>query len=165
MSQPFLGEIRMFGFQFAPRGWAACNGQMLAISQNSALFSLLGTTYGGNGQTTFALPNLQSRTPMHFGSGFTQGQAAGSENVTLISSQMPQHNHTANAATTGTQPSPTGGVWGQPEAFAVYNASGGAVMAADSLAVAGGNQPHPNLQPYLVINFCIALQGIFPSRN
>jgi microcystin-dependent protein len=168
MSEPFLGEIRIFGFNFAPRGWAFCNGQLLAISQNTALFSLLGTTYGGNGQTTFALPNLQSRVPVHFGQGpglssYSLGQAAGVESVTLIASQLPAHNHTVNAST---QSDITGNPTGNfPAGGASYDTTANTTMNGAMVGGGGGNQPHENLQPYLALNFCIALAGIFPSRN
>lgn len=172
MATPFLGQIQMFGFAFAPRGWAQCNGQTLPIAQNQALFSILGVTYGGNGTTTFLLPNLQGRAPLHFGptptTGLTPralGNVGGVENVTLTGAQMPSHTHAvaANtaAATLGT---PTGNLWAQGS----YSASGGSPMAGGvqgAIGLSGNNQPHPNLSPYLVINFCIALQGIFPSRN
>lgn len=167
MAQPFIGQIRTFAFGFAPRGWAQCNGQLLQISQNQALFSLLGTTYGGNGTTNFALPNLMGRTPLHFGTGpglspRTLGEVAGTEGVTLSSAQMPAHNHTVSANTAApTSGTPAGNFWAQGN----YSATGGSAMAAGDIANAGGSQPHPNLSPYLVLNFCIALQGIFPSRN
>lgn len=177
MSQPFLGQLQAFGFGFAPRGWAQCNGQLLPISQYSALFALLGTMYGGNGTNNFALPNLQSRVPMHFGtfSGntYTQGEMGGEENVTLAVSTMPMHNHnfigtSQNADTThpsagtdlantinGTNPGDN------------YYTTGGTPQALNpaELALVGGGQPHTNIQPYLAINWCIAMQGIFPSRG
>lgn len=174
MSQPFLGEIRMFGFNFAPVGWAFCNGQTMAISQNTALFSLIGTTYGGNGVQSFALPNLQSRVPIHQGQGlalspYVIGQQGGVENVTLNSNQMPQHTHTPNCNTNpGDQRGPAGGVWAQEAtgqtATYTQNAPNG-TMSQQAIGMAGGNQPHYNVQPFLVVNFCIALQGIFPSRS
>lgn len=170
MASGFIGEIRMFGFNFPPRFWASCNGQTLLISQNQALFSILGTTYGGNGTTNFLLPNLQGRTPLHSGNGTSSpgltpralGENGGNENVTLITAQMPAHTHTAAANTASpTLGSPAGNLWAQGN----YSASGGSAMAAGDIGNAGGNQPHPNLSPYLVINFCICLFGIFPSRN
>lgn len=167
MSQPFLAQIQMFSFGFPPRGWAQCNGQLLQIAQNQALFSLLGTTYGGNGVTTFGLPNLQGRTPLHFGQGpglsnRVLGQTGGIENVTLLTTQIPAHTHTVSANTAApTLGTPAGNLWAQGN----YSASGGSAMAAGDVGNAGGNQPHPNLSPYLVVNFCIALSGIFPSRN
>ncbi|MGB6687508.1 MAG: tail fiber protein [Terracidiphilus sp.] len=165
MSTPYLGEIRIVSFNFAPKGWALCNGQTLAINQNAALFSLLGTTYGGNGTTTFALPNLQARMPVHVGSGFVQGQAAGEVNVTLITSQLPAHTHTAQGVTSNaSSASATGNAWAVTAQNA-YAASPNTTMAPAAAASAGGSQPHPNMPPYLVLNFVIALQGIFPSRN
>jgi microcystin-dependent protein len=177
MDQPFLGMIAMFGFNFAPRGWAFCNGQLISIQQNTALFSLLGTFYGGNGTTNFALPNLQSRVPIGMGTGpglsnYQIGQTGGTENVTLLSTEMPAHNHlmtasgdgptqaTASGASLGSQ-ARTGGT--MPVIYA--NGATTPVNMASATSVAGGNQPHNNLQPYLAINYSIALQGIFPSRN
>jgi microcystin-dependent protein len=174
MSDPFLGEIRMVGFNFAPRGWALCNGQILSIAQNSALFALLGTQYGGDGRTTFALPNLQSRVPMHWGTGAglsprTIGERAGAENVTLIPNQMPAHTHAAQCSSLkGNTNSPAGKVWskdaGVQSATYTSNAPDGP-MAASAISTAGGNQPHDNMPPYLCVTFVIALQGIFPSRS
>jgi microcystin-dependent protein len=168
MASPFLGQIQIFGFNFAPRGWAFCNGQLLSISQNTALFSLLGTTYGGNGQTTFALPNLQGRVPMHVGQGpgltnRTQGEVAGTETHTLNANEMPVHTHTARASSgDASDTTPVGNVLAGGGAYA---AAPNQAMNALAITTAGGSQPHNNLQPYLVLNFCIALQGIFPSRN
>jgi microcystin-dependent protein len=158
----------MFGFNFAPRGNAFCNGQIMSISQNTALFSLLGTTYGGNGTTTFALPDLRSRVPLHFGQGpglssYSQGQLAGEENHTLITTEMPVHTHTARASSgDATDASPVGNVLA---AGGTYTAAANQNMAAGAITSVGGSQPHNNLQPYLALNFCIALNGIFPSRN
>ncbi|MFL6137941.1 MAG: phage tail protein [Frankiaceae bacterium] len=169
MTEPFIGEIRLFGFNFAPRGWATCSGQILSIAQNTALFSLLGTMYGGNGQTTFALPDLRGRVAISFGQGpglsnYTQGEVSGSENVTLIPQQMPQHNHTVNATSADASANKPGGAF--PSAGGAYNtAPDGTTMAAQMIGMAGGSQPHENRQPYLVLNYCIALEGIFPSRN
>jgi microcystin-dependent protein len=164
MSTPFLAEIRVMSFNFAPKGWAQCNGQLLPINQNQALFSLLGTTYGGDGRVTFGLPNLQGRTPMHMGQGHTLGERAGEENHTLIMSEMPQHNHvavgTSNAATSG---SGSGNLWAK--VTGCYANAPNSSMTPNSLTNTGGSQPHTNLQPYLVLVFCIALQGIFPSQN
>lgn len=179
MSDPFLGEIRMVGFNFAPIGWAFCNGQLLAISQNTALFSLLGTTYGGNGQTNFALPNLQSSVPIHQGQGpglslYSMGQVGGVETVQLTASQMPQHTHFMNvdgAGASATSATPAGHVLANTAARGIpgtnnYAAAGdGSTMLATAISTAGGSLPHTNLQPFLVVNFIIALQGIFPSRN
>jgi len=166
----------MFGGNFAPRGWALCNGQLLSIAQNTALFSILGVTFGGNGQTTFALPNYQGRLPMHWGSGpglspHTLGESAGSETVTLLSTQMPMHNHTLSASTAaGASDDPTGGVLAKPadsdgNAVSAYATTVNTVMNPAAVGIAGGNQPHPNMQPYLCVSFIIALEGVFPSRN
>jgi microcystin-dependent protein len=166
MSTPFLGEVKIFSFSFPPKGWAFCNGQLLAINQNQALFALLGTQYGGNGQTNFALPNLQSRVPIHFGTGFNQGQAGGEEAHTLTGSEMPQHNHllsVSNAA--ASTPIATSNALGLGSSNVYATPGTLTAMAATTVTAQGGSQPHPNLQPYLVLNFCIALQGIFPSRN
>jgi len=168
---PFLGEIMLFAGNFAPNGWALCNGQLLPINQNTALFSLLGTTYGGNGQTTFALPDLRGRAPVHFGQGpglsnFSQGQLAGEENHTLIATEMPAHTHVAHGdAANGTSDTPTGLLPARnPGGIPAYGAGAGALLANTFLANTGGSQPHNNMQPYLVLNYCIAMSGIFPSR-
>ena len=173
MSNPYLGEIRIFGFTFAPAGWALCNGQILSISQNTALFSLLGTTYGGNGQSTFALPNLQGRVPNHFGQGaglstYTQGQVGGVESVTLTVNQMPQHNHLVNATSdTAAAAGPSPKYLGHSPSTPIYvNVPTVVVqMSPGMISITGGSQAHENRQPYLTLNFCISLQGIFPSRN
>ena len=165
MGTPYLSEIRIFSFSFPPKGWAFCNGQLLPISQNQALFTLLGTTYGGNGQTTFALPNLQGRSPVHTGAGLTLGESAGETAVTLTTNQMPTHTHTANAnATASGQSSPAGNYWGNGGQTS-YADSANATMNPAAISTVGGSQPHNNLSPYLTLNFCIALQGIFPSQN
>lgn len=166
MSEPFLAEIRIVGFNFAPRGWALCDGQILPINQNQSLYALLGTTYGGDGQTTFALPDLRGRTPIHVGNGHAEGNKGGEETHTLSTNEMPQHTHTANgttAAATTTGPTDnllagTSGLYGAADGNTV-------TMAGDNLAPAGGGQAHENMQPFLALNFCIALQGLFPSRN
>ncbi len=165
MSEPFLSEIRIMSFNFPPKGWAFCNGQFLPINQNQALFSLLGTTYGGNGQTTFALPNFQGCVPIHVGAGHTLGEKAGSPSVTVSLQQMPQHIHSMQASNTNANVlDPANAVLG-----AVNNEYGPAAnlttLNAASVTNTGGSQPHNNMQPYLVLNFCIALQGIFPSPN
>jgi microcystin-dependent protein len=165
MSNPFLSEIKIVSFNFAPRGWAQCNGQLLPINQNQALFSLLGTTYGGNGQTNFALPNLQGRIPIHMGNGHTQGESSGEENHTLTTSEMAAHTHPVSASNADpNQGLPTGNMWANG-AGAYSSASPDSSMNPASISNAGGSQPHNNLQPFLVLNFVIALQGIFPSRN
>lgn len=174
--EPFLGEIRIVGFNFAPQGWAFCNGQLLPIAQNMALFSLLGTTYGGNGTTTFALPNLQGRLPMHWGqgpglTGRSLGEMAGTETVVMNAQQLPAHVHTVTPlASSGlaTQTAPNGAVLaaglGSKEArFA--NEAGDAPMAAFNSGNAGGNQPLGIMNPFLALSFIIAIQGIYPSRN
>ncbi len=173
MSEPFLGEIKMFAGNFAPRGYAFCSGQILSIAQNTALFALLGTQYGGNGQTTFALPDLQNRTPMFWGQGpgltpRSIGESGGSSNVTLITQQITQHNHqqSANGTIAGDQPSPANNAFGvlgrgRPQ---VYTTTAPTVQMQPT-AIAGSGQPHNNRQPYLGISFIIAVQGIFPSRN
>jgi microcystin-dependent protein len=165
MATPYLGEIRVFSFGYAPKGWAFCNGQTLPITENQALFALLGTTYGGDGITTFQLPNLQGRMPVHLGTGFAQGQKGGESAHTLISSEMPLHNHLANGVTTNaTVAAATGGTWAASTKNP-FSAAANTTMAPSGLASTGGGQPHNNLPPYLTLNFCIALNGIFPSRN
>jgi microcystin-dependent protein len=165
---PFLGEIRMFGGNFAPAGWATCDGQLLPIAQNTALFSLIGTIYGGNGQTTFALPDLRGRLPVHTGSGLAIGQAGGSETVTLTATNLPAHTHVANAASAGTTLGPASQYWAADpgENVAPYAAApDGNVMSGAAIGAQGGSQPHENMQPFLAITFIIALQGIYPSRS
>jgi microcystin-dependent protein len=167
MAEPFLAEIRIFSFNFPPKGWAFCNGQLLPINQNQALFSLLGTMYGGNGQTNFALPNLRGRAPIKVGNGHIQGEAAGATAVTITEQTMPQHLHFAQAVNaTATATIPTNALLLAQGEFEIYRApsSLGAMQAATITSV-GGSQPHTNMMPYLVLNFCIALQGIFPSQN
>lgn len=167
MSQPFIGEIRMFGGNFAPVGWSFCNGAILPIDQNDALFNLIGTTYGGDGQTTFALPDLQSRVPIHVGPGFALGQSGGTESVTLTVSQIPAHAHVPQASSnSGTQNAPGGGVWAVPSSGTIYNTTAPSVtMAAGALGSDGGSQPHDNMVPFLVINFILSLFGVFPSQT
>ena len=172
MAEPFVGEIRMFGFNFAPVGWALCNGQLLPISQNQALFSLLGTTYGGDGTTTFALPNLQSRVPLHQGQGaglsaYAQGQVGGAETVTLAAAQMPGHTHPVKASSSAATSDRPGGRVLARSGSHIYTPEPDTttVMNATMLGAAGGSEPHDNIQPYLAVNFCIALEGIFPARN
>lgn len=166
MSEPFIAEIQMFAFAFAPRGWASCNGQLLPINQNQALFSLLGTTYGGNGQTNFALPDLRSRTPVNPGNEIVLGQVGGVETVTLSNSEIPQHTHTLNASAGAiTGGSPSGTFLTTQPTDAMYTIPANANVSMAGQAASNGSQAHTNIQPYLVVNFCIALQGIFPSRN
>lgn len=169
----YIGTIKVFGFNFAPRGWALCQGQLLPIAQNTALFSLLGTYYGGNGQTTFGLPDLRGRTVVGMGQGpglspYDIGQQGGSETVTLLTTQIPQHNHLLNAySESGDVGSPANALLATTGALdPEYRASGTLVqMAGNAIGVAGGNQPHNNIQPYLATNYSIALEGIYPSRN
>ena len=174
MSEPFLGQICSFGFNFAPRGWSLCNGQLISIAQNTALFSLLGTTYGGNGTVTFGLPDLRGRTALGQGNGpgltpRVIGEMSGEENVTLITTQMPAHNHLVNANSTDSNPqavkTPANNLPGYDDAGPLYAPTANATMLPTMIQPAGGSQPHDNMQPYLVINYCIAMQGIFPSRN
>lgn len=171
MATPFLGSVKMFGGNFAPRGYALCAGQLLAISQNDALFALIGTVYGGDGQTTFGLPDLRGRAPMHFGQGpglpsYSLGQTLGTETVTLTAQELPTHSHTLGAnAGPGSGAGPAAAVWAQSTATQNYGASANTQMNAGLVGVAGGNQPHDNMPPSLAINFIIALEGIFPSRN
>jgi microcystin-dependent protein len=166
MATPYIGEIRMFAGNFAPVDWAFCNGQLIAISDNPALFNLIGTTYGGDGQNTFALPNLQSRIPVHQGAGFALAQQAGEETVTLTTQQIPGHTHAANASSTaGTQASPAGNVWAQSSLNQYSNASPTLAMSPAALGNSAGSQPHDNMTPYLVVSFIIALFGVYPSQN
>ncbi|MDH3530890.1 MAG: tail fiber protein [Acidobacteriota bacterium] len=170
---PFLGQIQAFGFNFAPRGWALCNGQLLPIAQNTALFSLLGTTYGGDGRTTFNLPDLRGRVSLHYGSGpglSTRpiGQKGGAESVTLNTSEIPSHSHTANAAAEAADSGkPSGNALATPDGVMIYRANQApdATLHSGTIGNTGGNQSHYNMEPFLVINWCIALVGVFPSRN
>jgi microcystin-dependent protein len=165
MTEPFLGEIRMFSFSFAPDGWALCNGQTMAINQNQALFSILGTTYGGDGVSNFQLPNLQGAVPMNPSPTLDLGETGGETSHTLTAAELPAHTHPATAyvGAANLVSSPASAVWagGLPG----YGDTPGAGMAASAVANAGSGQPHDNMSPYLVLNFCIALVGIFPSRN
>lgn len=168
MAEPFLSEIRLMSFNFPPKGWTFCNGQFLPINQNQALFALLGTTFGGNGQTTFALPDLRGRTPIHVGNGHTLGERGGEQAHTLTISELPTHTHTLQAANVSAPVNtPTGSeVLANSSGSNLYGpASNLAAMAANSVTSVGGSQAHLNMQPFLTISFCIALQGIFPSRN
>ena len=164
MSEPFLSEIKIVSFNFPPRGWALCNGQLLPINQNQALFALLGTTYGGDGRVNFALPDLRGRIPIHFGS-HTLGERGGEENHTLIASEMSAHTHTFSASNAApNQGTPAGNMWAS-NSGAYSSAPPDSSMNPASIANVGGSQPHTNTQPFLVLNFIIALQGIFPSQN
>src|SRR4051812_32882430 len=167
MGTPYMGEIKLISWNFAPQGWAFCNGQQLPINQNQALFSLLGTMYGGNGQTTFALPDLRGRTPIHRGSGFTQGQAGGEEAHTITIPELPQHLHVAQASNTdgdGPAPGNTAVLATSPTKY--WNPpTNPTTLAPGTIGNTGGSQAHSNMQPYLTVLHCIALQGIFPSQN
>jgi microcystin-dependent protein len=172
MSNPFIGEIRMFGGNFAPAGWAFCNGQTLPIAENEPLFVLLGTTYGGDGQNTFQLPDLQSRLPIHFGTSFqgnsfTLAQNGGAEDITLTVAQLPAHTHPMLCSnTTGSDPNPTNNLPAESSAISLYsNQTPSTPMAAGMIQNVGGSQPHTNLQPFLCVNFIISLFGIFPSQT
>jgi microcystin-dependent protein len=171
MSEPFLAEIKIVGFNFSPRGWAFCDGQILPINQNQSLYALLGTTYGGDGRTTFALPDLRGRTPIHVGSSngtsHGLGQKAGAEGVALSVSEIPTHTHTARASSDlGNNPNPATRVLADTAPNELYHdATDLVALRSGTIANAGGGQPHNNMQPYLVLNYCIALQGVFPSRN
>lgn len=175
MSNPFLAEIRIFTGNFAPKGWALCDGQLMPISQNTALFSLLGTNYGGDGKSNFALPDLQACAPMQAGQGSglslrDLGETGGEQTVTLLQTEMPAHSHSALADASGSQGSPTNNVWasagfGRPAAYAASNAQTNVPMNPFALSIAGGNQPHNNMQPFLGLTFIIALQGVFPARS
>ena len=174
MADPFLAEIRIVGFNFAPRGWALCDGQLLPISQNTALFALIGTNYGGDGKSTFALPNLQGRAPMHQGQGpgLTNrdlGEFGGEQSVTLINSEIPTHSHQVSANDSGgNQTSPTNNVWSSLAGRTpppLYSNTSDTTMSPQAASVSGGSLPHNNMPPYLTLTFIIALAGIFPSRN
>ncbi|MEA2002924.1 MAG: tail fiber protein [Actinomycetota bacterium] len=171
MSEPFLAEIAIFGFNFAPRGWAQCDGQILPINQNQSLYSLLGTTYGGDGRTSFALPDLRGRAPIHVGqsaggTSHSLGQVTGQESVALTEAQIPQHTHqTMGSSTEGDVPVPGGNVLAESPAQMYGDAQNLTPLRTGTLATSGSGSPHNNMQPYQALNFCIALQGLFPSRN
>ncbi len=170
MTQPYIGEIKIFGFNFAPRGWALCSGQLMAIQQNQALFSLIGTTYGGDGIRTFQLPNLQGCAPMHRSNAYSLGTYSGEENHTLTLPELPTHTHLVAAMpAAGTTASESNAVLAAAATGSnMYTPAGGSTLvplAAATVGTAGGSLPHSNQQPYLVLNSCIALQGVFPSRN
>ncbi|MBS0206163.1 MAG: phage tail protein [Planctomycetes bacterium] len=164
MAQPYVGEIRIFAGNFAPAGWSFCDGQLLAISENETLFNLIGTTYGGDGQSTFALPDLRGRIPLHFGNGFIQAETGGAETVTLTVSQIPAHSHPWQATSAGaTNSSPVSNALATSTAATYSNLVPASPMASHSVAFTGGNQPHNNFQPYICINYIISLYGIYPS--
>lgn len=173
MAEPFVGEIRLFAGNFAPNGWALCDGSLLSIAQNDVLFNLIGTTYGGDGQNTFALPDLRGRVPVHQGQGpglspYAIGQAAGTEQVTLIAQQLPSHTHVLNATTADATVGAgvAGNLTGKAATTSLYgNTPGGGALAAQALTASGGNQPHNNMAPFLGLNFIISLFGIFPSQG
>lgn len=166
MAEPFLSEIRLMSFVFAPKGWALCNGQLLPINQNQALFSLLGTTFGGNGQVNFALPDLRGRVPIHVGGGHTLGERGGEQAHTLSIAELPTHSHRVNASTSasGGADDPTGRFLGSASNL-YHSPVSPTAMNSGTIASTGGSQPHLNMQPFLTLSFCIALQGIFPSPN
>jgi microcystin-dependent protein len=169
MGSPYIGEIRMFAGNFAPAGWAFCNGQLIPISENDALFNLIGTTYGGDGQNTFALPDLQSRVPVHQGNGFTLGQTGGAEEVTLTTQQIPAHNHFARCSSGGqnTSTNPANASWNisDVQQYASNALPPNTTMSAQAFPSTGGSQPHDNMLPFLCINFIISLFGVFPSQT
>jgi microcystin-dependent protein len=174
MADPFVAEIRIFGFNFAPTGWAFCDGQLLPLSQNTALFSLLGTTYGGNGKSNFALPNLQGSAPMFYGQGpgfslYDIGETGGSPNVTLLTSEIPSHNHNEivrpTALASGQASAPAGNFGGRSNSRPYNTSAPNTTMGTSAVGLQGGSQPHNNMMPYLTFNFCIALQGVFPPRT
>ena len=165
MASPFLSEIRIFSFGFAPKGWALCNGQLLPINQNQALFSLLGTTYGGDGRVNFGLPDLQGRVPFHMGNGHTLGERGGEQGHTLSISELPTHTHIpVGSSGAADNSSPIGNFWANA-GKSNFNSAGTAAMAPQAISSVGGSQAHLNMSPFLTLNICIALQGIFPSRN
>ena len=167
MAEPFLSEIRLFSFNFPPKGWAFCNGQLLPINQNQALFALLGTTYGGNGQTSFALPDYRGRIPIHVGSGHTLGEKGGEQAHTVSLQELPAHTHMVNATSNSASTTvPTSNILADIKPSELYNPADGSIAMGPSMVTqVGGSQPHLNMQPFLALNFCIALQGIFPSPN
>ena len=165
MSEPFLGEIKIISWNFPPKGWTFCNGQLLPINQNQALFSILGTTYGGDGRQTFGLPNLQGRTPIHVGNGIALGELGGETTHTINISELPAHTHVpVGSSNLASAPSPAANVWAT-RGSNTYAGTSDTAMNPQDVTATGGNQPHENMSPYLVLNFIIALQGIFPSQN
>ena len=165
MASPFLSEIRIFSFSFPPKGWALCNGQLLPINQNQALFSLLGTTYGGDGRVNFGLPDLRGRVPFHMGSGHVLGERGGEQSHTLSISELPSHTHTPTGnSAAATNSSPISNFWSNA-GKSNFNSAANVAMAPQGISNMGGSQAHDNMSPYLVLNICIALQGIFPSQT
>lgn len=164
MSEPFLGEIKIISWNFPPKGWSFCNGTLLPINQNQALFSVLGTTYGGDGRQTFGLPNLQGRSPVHVGNGIALGELGGETAHTLNISEIPAHTHVPVGSSADANAGATGNLWANVPSN-LYSGAAGVAMNPTCIGAAGGNQPHENMSPYLVLNFIIALQGIFPSQN
>jgi len=166
MAQPYVGEIRLFAGNFAPAGWASCEGQLLSISENETLFNLIGTTYGGDGQQTFALPDLRGRVPVHQGNSYTLAQSGGTETVALSAGQIPSHNHSLVVAdAVGDKTDPAGNFWAQSAALVYASTNDGSTMAQGSLASEGGGQPHENMMPFVCLTFIISLFGIFPSQT
>ena len=166
MSEPFLSEIKIMSFGFAPKGWALCDGQLLPINQNQALFSLLGTTFGGDGRVNFALPDLRGNVPIHSGQGHTLGERAGEQNHTLIISEIPTHTHVAQGSSTVGNAAPVANnILANSPALIYDSPTNLTTLQPDTVGPIGGSQPHVNMQPFLTLNFCIALQGIFPSQN
>lgn len=167
MSEAYIGDVRLFGFNFPPRYWLPCQGQTLAISQNQVLFSILGTTYGGDGITTFMLPDLSGRAPVHVGNGVSLGQSGGEENHTLTINEIPAHNHTVQASEQGSSVyTPVGGAWAPAgNSTNSYSAAADSQMSASAISPTGGSQPHTNMQPYLAMNYCICISGLYPPRN
>ncbi len=166
MSEPFLAEVKIFGFNFAPRGWAFCDGQILPINQNQSLYSLLGTTYGGDGRTSFALPDLRSRTPVHVDDGHRLGQKGGAETVTLTAAEIAAHTHAAKATSVaGNNNSPANDLLASADLYRNPEAATMTALRSGTVTNAGGGQSHTNMQPFITLNFCIALRGLFPSRN
>ena len=166
MSEPFLAEVRMMGFNFAPRGWGFCDGQILPINQNQSLYSLLGTIYGGDGRTSFALPDLRSRTPLHVDNEHQQGQKSGAETISLTAAEIPQHTHAFRASSlAGNTRSSTGSILASAPTYRPFAADRNQPLRSGSINNVGGGQAHNNMQPYTTVSFAIALQGLFPSRN
>jgi microcystin-dependent protein len=165
MAEPFLAEIRLFSFNTVPSGWAQCNGQLLQVAQNQALFTLIGSTFGGDGKTTFALPNLQGAVPLMPNATVPYGSTGGEESHTLTISEIPAHTHQATAGSDASTNVTTSNVWGTASTISSYGETNNSTMSSNALSTAGGSQGHSNMQPYIVVNYCIALQGIWPPKN